>query len=121
MDTPLVRAVTVLLDVMSHDEREAVAARLATFRVAPLPNGSDLLRYVGGLFTPGATLVVEDIVAAVARHDPSASRKQVYNALGYLSRRGAIRRVQQGRYTAISVHTPASGALKIEEADRACE
>ncbi|KQT59956.1 hypothetical protein ASG52_19720 [Methylobacterium sp. Leaf456] len=116
----IVRACALLIDAMNHDEREAVAAHLASQRAAPLPLASDLLRFVGGLFSPGADLRVGDIVAAAQERDPTVTQKQVYNALGYLTRRHAIRRLKQGRYAAATAQpatteAPASADASTQE------
>lgn len=96
----LVKAVATLLDVMSSGEREAVSRQLALYGAAPITRGGSLLRFVSGLFTPGACLSVDEIVHLAAEKYPDAPRKQVYNALGYLTRRKAIRRAQRGLYEA---------------------
>lgn len=102
----LAKATVALLDVMSAEEREAVSRQLALYGAAPITRGGSLLRFISGLFEPGACLSVDEIVRLAAEKYPDAPRKQVYNALGYLTRRKAIRRAQQGLYEAARPSQP---------------
>lgn len=100
-DTPLVKAVLTLLEVMSTEERASVLRHMETLGLPLTTRSGSVLRLVGGLFAPGIVLRVPDAVAACQLARPETSEKEVYNALGYLTRRHQIRRVGQGRYQAI--------------------
>ncbi|WP_066923136.1 hypothetical protein [Methylobacterium sp. CCH5-D2] len=105
-DTPLVKAVLTLLEVMSAEERSSVQQHMDTLGLPLTAKSGSVLRLVGGLFPPGVVLRVPDAIAACQAERPETSEKEVYNALGYLTRRHKIRRVSQGAYTAIEAAEP---------------
>lgn len=101
MKTPVLSATMQLVDVMSPEERAALANHLAGYGAVPLPRGGALVRFVSGLFTPGTRMSATAVIEAAQRAHPEASRRQVYNTLGYLLRRRAIRGIQYGVYEAV--------------------
>ncbi|GJE77194.1 hypothetical protein [Methylorubrum suomiense] len=81
---------------------EVEALRESLRKATALPLGSDLLRFVDSLFDVDPDRTADEIIATVQARDPDALEKQVYNALGYLTRRKRVRRLAYGRYTALA-------------------
>lgn len=105
----VVQVVTHIIDTLDYRQREEVFQHLLTLRVAPLVNGNDALRLVGAMFKPGLRLTVGDMKCEVAKHYPEVTDKQVYNAVGYLTRKGKIKRVGQSLYVMVKAQKSAQG------------
>lgn len=62
------------------------------------PRAGDVLEAIVKLLPRKPTWTVGDIKQEVSAKGVSASPKEVYNAVGYLTRMGHMRRVGYGRY-----------------------
>lgn len=87
--------------VMSEEDRQDVLDKLCEIlRPIPTPRAGDVLNAVVRLLLPhhGEELTVQHIKEGVQEKGVSADPKEVYNAIGYLVRKGYMRRVGYGRY-----------------------
>ena len=95
----LVKAVLLLLDNLTPLEKQAVLKRLTeALRPIPARNAGDVLGVVIQLLPKTGPWTVEDLKKSVDGSGLEAKPKEIYNAIGYLARRGHIRRVGYGRY-----------------------
>lgn len=68
-------------------------------RVPPPPYTEGLLGTIGRLLPQRDVWNVSDLQRGVAAAGVNASAKQIYNALGYLTRKSKVRRRGYGRYS----------------------
>lgn len=92
-------AIRELLDPLSAEERDAVLQRLTELlRPIPAPRAGQVLGTIVHLLSVRPEWTVDALKGEVQRRGVEAGPREVYNALGYLTRRGHIRRVGYGRY-----------------------
>jgi hypothetical protein len=93
-------AIKLLLSTLSHLEQESVLREVTEeIRPIPAPRAGEVLGAVVRLLPQRRTeWTVEEIKQGIAEQGVPASAKEVYNSLGYLTRKKRIRRVGYGRY-----------------------
>lgn len=96
----MLSAVRTLIGGLSHEERERLLSELTELlRPIPAPRAGDVLNAVVRLLPRRRDWTVEDLKKDIKARGIEASPKELYNAMGYLVRRGRIRRVGYGRYS----------------------
>ena len=94
-------AIKLLLSTLPPEEQESVVREITEeIRPIPAPRAGQVLGAVLRLLPRRRTeeWTVEDIKQGVAEQGVPASDKEIYNSLGYLTRKKRIRRVGYGRY-----------------------
>src|SRR5258708_36411935 len=92
-------AIKTLLSALTPDEQRCVLAQL-TMAVEPIPapNAGEVLGTIVRWMPRDSEWTVDDAKQAVAAEGVSATPKEVYNAIGYLTRKRHIQRIGYGRY-----------------------
>ena len=95
----LAQAVRTLIAELPAAEQERLFSDLRK-KLHPIstPQAGDVLGAIVRLFPRRAEWTVESLKQDVQEEGISANVKQIYNALGYLKRKGKIQRVGHGRY-----------------------
>jgi hypothetical protein len=92
-------AIKLLLSTLRSDEQEDILQEItAEIRPIPVPRAGDVLAAVVRLLPRRGEWTVEKIRQEVASKGIEATPKEIYNSLGYLVRRGRVRRIGYGRY-----------------------
>jgi hypothetical protein len=92
-------AIRILLSALSLPDQERVLSEIAnTIRPIAAPRAGGVLGAVVRLLPRSSEWTVEQVKHQVAAEGVSATSKEIYNAIGYLTRKGHIRRVGYGRY-----------------------
>jgi hypothetical protein len=80
-------------------EKERVLAQLTEIlRPIPAPRAGDVLNAVIHLLPRRTEWTVQELKSAICENQIEATDKEIYNALGYLTRKQKIQRVGHGRY-----------------------
>ncbi|WSG95379.1 hypothetical protein U8P76_23720 [Rhizobium johnstonii] len=88
-----------LLLNLDPTEREKILDELTqAFRPISVERGGEILGTIVRFLQPKQEVTVEDLRTAVKDAGLEARPKEVYNAIGYLTRKGHMRRVGYGRY-----------------------
>ncbi|RWY83430.1 hypothetical protein EHI44_22130 [Rhizobium leguminosarum] len=84
---------------LPQEDREAILSEIIEFvRPIPVEKAGDVLGAVVKFIQTKQDVTVNKVKEAVRKAGIEARPKDVYNAMGYLARRGHIRRVGYGRY-----------------------
>lgn len=95
----MVRGILSLLETLSPAEKQLVVRRVTdALRPIRTPNAGDVLGVVVQLMPRTGTWTVEDLKKTIEKSGVEAKPKEIYNALGYLTRRKHIQRISYGRY-----------------------
>lgn len=95
----LASAVRTLIAEMPAAEQERLLDELRKrLRPISVPQAGDVLETIVRLFPKKPEWTVERLRERVQQEGVEVNAKQVYNALGYLRRKGKIQRVGHGRY-----------------------
>lgn len=95
----LAQAVRTLIAELPTNEQERLFSDLRKkLRPISAPQAGDVLDAIVRLFPRRAEWTVDGLKKDVQEEGISANIKQIYNALGYLKRKGKIQRVGYGRY-----------------------
>jgi hypothetical protein len=88
-----------VFEALSEEDRQDVLDKLVEMlRPIPAPRAGEVLDAVVKLLPRRKDWTVNDLKEQVSAKGVSASPKEVYNAIGYLARKGHIRRIGYGRY-----------------------
>ncbi len=101
-------AIRTLLDALSPAEQERV---LRAVRPSATPRAGEVLGTVVRLLPSKSEWTVGEIKQDVAAAGIKATAKEIYNAIGYLRRRGHVKRHGYGRYTVAGVEIVTSDDL----------
>lgn len=105
----IVAAVLALLGPLSISEKQAVVQRI-TDAVLPIParNAGEVLEAVILALPTKGQVTVEELKVALDNSGIGAKPKEIYNAVGYLTRKGHIQRMGYGRYlvNGVAIETP---------------
>ena len=94
-----VEIIKTAFSALSEREQENVARELsAAIRPIPAPLAGEVLAAIIRLLPERNMWTVEAIKEQIAARQIGASAKEIYNALGYLTRKRHITRVGYGRY-----------------------
>ena len=96
----IIDAIRTLLDALSPAEQEGV---LRAVRSSATPRAGEVLGAVVRLLPSKSEWTVGEIRQDVAAAGFKATAKEIYNAIGYLRRRGHVKRHGYGRYTVAGV------------------
>jgi hypothetical protein len=92
-------AIRVLLSPLSAQERDHVLRKVTEkLRPIPAPRAGEVLEAIVLALPQRRDWTVEELRETVQQHGVEASRKEVYNAIGYLTRKKHMRRIGYGRY-----------------------
>lgn len=95
----LVQAARTLIAELPPAEQERIFSELRKkLRPISAPQAGDVLGAIVRLFPRRPEWTVDGLKRDVQEEGISANAKQIYNALGYLKRKGKIQRVGHGRY-----------------------
>lgn len=95
----IAEAIKLLLSTLSPDEQFRVLQEIGQQVVsAAAPRAGDVLGAVVRLLPRRTEWTVDDLRREIAACGVEATPKEVYNSLGYLTRKKRIRRVGYGRY-----------------------
>ncbi len=98
----IVDAIKLLVSCLSPNDRERVVREIMeAIRPIPAPPAGQVLGAIVSLLPRRPRWTVEDVKQQVASEGIAATPKEIYNALGYLTRERHIRRV--GRYYGLVV------------------
>ncbi|ULO24237.1 hypothetical protein [Methylocystis sp. SB2] len=93
------RAIKTLLDPLPPAEQEQVIRKLAeALRSETAPKAGDVLNTIVRLLPKQRDWSVQAIKKEVEDRGIEASDKSIYNAIGYLTRKGRMRRIGYGQY-----------------------
>ena len=108
-------AIRSLLSTLPQKMRERLLEEmLSEMRPIQAPRAGEVLGTVVRLLRRQPNWTTEQIREEVSKEGVEASNKEVYNALGYLTRRGHVRRVGYGRYIIDGVGVVTSEDLSVE-------
>jgi hypothetical protein len=94
-----VDAIKLLLRALPPEEQERILQEIIeAVRPVSLPKAGQLLGAIIQFLPRRKNWTVEAIKQEIASRGISAKAKEIYNSLGYLTRKGRIRRVGYGRY-----------------------
>ncbi|WP_315729005.1 hypothetical protein [Bradyrhizobium sp. SZCCHNS2015] len=86
-------------EALSEDDRQDVLDKLTELlRPIPAPRAGDVLGAIVKVLPLRKQWTVQHLREEVAEKGVSANPKEVYNAIGYLVRKGHMRRIGYGRY-----------------------
>ena len=98
----LTAAIEVVLRSLPPDKREEIKHALLEdpqpIPASKAPRGGPVLRVITTSLPQQQQWTAKDVLDVVRDKGVTASPKQVYNALGYLRRKGHIKRISYGRY-----------------------
>ena len=114
----IIDAIRTLLDALSPAEQERV---LRAVRPSATPRAGEVLGAVVRLLPSKSEWTVGEIKQDVAAAGLEAQAKEVYNAVGYLARRGHVKRLGYGRYVVEGVGIVTSDDLGGEPARDECD
>jgi hypothetical protein len=91
--------IKVLLSHLSDEDRENALEEIKKFiRPVPIEKAGDVLAIIAKVIPKRQNWTVDELKFEVKRLGSEFKDKEIYNAIGYLSRRGHLRRVGYGRY-----------------------
>jgi hypothetical protein len=90
-------AIKLLLSTLPPVEQDRVLREI-TDEIRPIPADRPVLGTVVRLLPRRTEWTVRELKQEIAAHGVAASAKEIYNSLGYLTRKKRIRRVGYGRY-----------------------
>jgi hypothetical protein len=112
-----VSAVLALVDRLTPQEKERVLRELADMlRAVPAPMAGDVLGVVVQLIPRDRHWTVSELKQRIDEHGVEATPKEIYNAIGYLTRKGGLKRVGYGRYVVAGVEIATSDDVGGESA-----
>jgi hypothetical protein len=99
----------MLVSTLSREEQNRLLTDLVeSVRPIPAPRAGEVLGAIVKLLPRQRDWMVDDIRKRVAGTGVGASPKEIYNAIGYLARKGHVRRVGYGRYVVEGVEVQTS-------------
>ncbi len=92
-------SIKALLKLLPPQERERVLREITeTLRPFPAAKAEKVMGTIVRLFPRDKSWTVEELKEKIAESGIDARPKEVYNAVGYLARKGHIHRIGYGRY-----------------------
>jgi hypothetical protein len=102
-------AIRTLIGNLSRDEQDRILAELLEIlRPIPAPRAGELLGVVVKFLPQRKDWSVDEIRRRIEEKGIGATSKEIYNAIGYLNRKGHVRRVGYGRYVVQGVEVQTS-------------
>jgi hypothetical protein len=94
-----ISTIKTLVGELSSGEQERLLRELTQMlRPIPAPRAGQLLGTLVRLLPKRRDWTVSDLRQTIEAEGVQASSKELYNAIGYLNRKGHVRRVGYGRY-----------------------
>lgn len=95
----VVDGIKLLLSALPPDEQERVLREVAEkIPSIPAPRAGNVLGAVVKLLPRRPQWTLDEIKRGVASRGVEATPKEIYNSLGYLVRKGRVRRIGYGQY-----------------------
>ena len=95
----LAAAIEIVLRSLPPEQREGIKRNLLEdVQPIPTPRGGPVLRVIASTLPRQRQWTAKDIREVIRAKGIPASPKQIYNALGYLCRKGHIRQISYGHY-----------------------
>jgi formylmethanofuran dehydrogenase subunit E-like metal-binding protein len=92
-------AIKSILAMLPAAEQERVLREITNaIRPIPAPRAGEVLGVIVRLLPRQQNWTTEDIKQEIASQGITATAREVYNSIGYLVRKGHIRRIGYGRY-----------------------
>ena len=115
-------AMSVFEALSERDRQDVLDKLIEILRPIPAPRAGDVLEAIVRLLPGKTEWTVDDLKAGVSAKGVSASPKEIYNAIGYLARKGHVQRVGYGQYVVagnVLVSTDEFGGApsRVEEMD----
>lgn len=108
----MLSAARTLIRGLPYEDQETLWRELTDIvKPIPAPRAGEVLGAVVRLLPKQRDWTVEDLKKDVKDQGVDASPKELYNAIGYLVRKGRIQRVGYGRYTVDGVEVVTSDDL----------
>jgi hypothetical protein len=108
-------AIKTLLSALSPEEQHRILREIAeALQPVPTPRAGEVLGTIVRWMPRDAEFTVEDAKKGVAAQRVEATPKQIFNAIGYLARKGHIRRQGYGRYLVGGVGLTTADNLGLE-------
>jgi hypothetical protein len=108
----IIAAVKVLAGELPLEAQERLLTELTEMlRPIPAPRAGEVLGTIVGLLRGRSDWTVQELKQAVGERGIEASPKEIYNALGYLTRKRKIQRIGYGRYVVDGVQVFTSDDL----------
>jgi len=110
-------AIKTLLSALSPEGQHRILREIAeSLQSVPAPRAGEVLGTIVRWMPRNAEFTVEDAKKEVASQGVEATPKQIFNAIGYLARKGHIRRRGYGRYLVGGAELTATDDLGLEPA-----
>lgn len=94
-----VDTIKFMLARFSSEERELILKQITDFvRPIPVERAGTVLGLIIKMLPKKRAWTIDDLKTEIKEKGLEAQDKEVYNAMGYLTRKGHIRRVGYGRY-----------------------
>ncbi|HZP08385.1 hypothetical protein [Methyloceanibacter sp.] len=95
----LMGGIKAFVSMLSLEQQERLLREM-TEMIRPIPTtrAGEVLDMIARLLPERRNWTVSDLKQSVLKEGVTASAKEIYNAVGYLNRKGHIRRVGYGRY-----------------------
>jgi hypothetical protein len=95
----IISLVKALITELPQQEQERLLQDITKMlQPIPAPRAGDVLRTIARILSRKEKWTVGELKENIDAHGIRASPKEIYNALGYLTRKGRIRRIGYGRY-----------------------
>jgi hypothetical protein len=92
-------AINTLLSPLQPQEQDRILRKITeNLCHLPTPKAREVLGVIVRLFPQNESWTVDALKQRISERGIEANQKQVYNAIGYLNRKGHIRRIGYGRY-----------------------
>jgi hypothetical protein len=89
---------SVFLALSEQDREDVLDELIEQLRPIPTPRAGEVLDAIVKLLPRRKDWTTQDLKEGVTEKGVSANPKEVYNAIGYLVRKGHMRRIGYGRY-----------------------
>jgi hypothetical protein len=115
-------AIKTLLSMLTLAEQHQVLQKITeAVQPIPAPRAGDVLGAVVRWIPRDSKWTVEDAKQGVAAQGVAATPKEIYNAIGYLTRKQHIRRIGYGRYLIDGAEIRTLDDFGLEPAPDDCE
>jgi hypothetical protein len=111
----------LLSSLLSHEQERILHEIECAIHPIATPRAGEVLGTIARLLPRRSEWSVEDIKESVQSEGIKATSKEVFNAIGYLTRKGHIQRIGYGRYLIGGIAVETSDDLGVEPTRNECE